>query len=87
MINKIYYPEQPYLLFSIGCKPSYSKYRNIISTNVVLSFASLVMAINIIKITCKLTIGLIKRSYLGGFRVNPSPTYVALVTILFQAFP
>lgn len=32
------------------------------------------------------TMGLIKRSYLGGFLVNPSPTYVTLVTILFHAF-
>lgn len=31
--------------------------------------------------------GRINRSYLGGFRVNPSPTYVTLVTILFHAFP
>lgn len=33
-----------------------------------------------------LTIGLIKRSYLGGFRVKPSPTKQTLVTIRFQAF-
>ena len=32
------------------------------------------------------TMGLMNRSYLGGFRVNPSPTYVTLVTILFHAF-
>ena len=30
--------------------------------------------------------GRTKRSYLGGFRVNPSPTKQTLVTILFQPF-
>jgi hypothetical protein len=30
--------------------------------------------------------GRINRSYLGGFRVNPSPTNVALVTTRFQLF-
>mmetsp|Transcript_1815 Transcript_1815/g.3305 ORF Transcript_1815/g.3305 Transcript_1815/m.3305 type:complete len:232 (-) Transcript_1815:192-887(-) len=30
-------------------------------------------------------IGLINRSYLGGFRVNPSPTKVTLVTIRFHS--
>ena len=28
-----------------------------------------------------------KRSNLGGFLVNPSPTYVTFVTIRFHAFP
>lgn len=32
------------------------------------------------------TIGRMKRSYLGGFRVKPSPTKQTLVTIRFQAF-
>lgn len=32
------------------------------------------------------TIGLMKRSYFGGFRVKPSPTKQTFVTILFQAF-
>ena len=31
-------------------------------------------------------IGLMNLSYLGGFRVKPSPTKQTLVTILFQAF-
>ena len=35
----------------------------------------------------KHTMGRINRSYFGGLRVNPSPTYVTLVTILFHAFP
>lgn len=38
------------------------------------------------QLCCGLTIGLIKRSYLGGFRVKPSPTKQTLVTIRFQAF-
>lgn len=38
------------------------------------------------KLCGDLTIGLIKRSYLGGFRVKPSPTKQTLVTIRFQAF-
>lgn len=33
-----------------------------------------------------LTIGLMKRSYFGGFRVKPSPTKQTFVTILFHAF-
>ena len=33
-----------------------------------------------------LTIGRMNLSYFGGFRVNPSPTNVTLVTIRFQAF-
>ena len=35
----------------------------------------------------RLTIGRMKRSNFGGFRVNPSPTKVTFVTIRFQAFP
>lgn len=35
---------------------------------------------------CCLTMGLMNLSYLGGLRVNPSPTKQTLVTILFQAF-
>ena len=35
----------------------------------------------------KLTMGLINLSYLGGFLVNPSPTKVTFVTILFQDLP
>ena len=31
--------------------------------------------------------GLINLSYLGGFLVNPSPTKVTFVTILFQDLP
>lgn len=35
---------------------------------------------------CHRTMGLMKRSYLGGLRVKPSPTKHTFVTILFQAF-
>ena len=31
-------------------------------------------------------LGLMKRSYLGGFRVKLGPTYVTLVTIRFHCF-
>lgn len=33
------------------------------------------------------TMGRMNLSYLGGFLVKPSPTYVTFVTIRFHAFP
>lgn len=43
-------------------------------------------AIKDTELSTDLTIGLMKRSYLGGLRVKPSPTKQTLVTILFHAF-
>ena len=45
------------------------------------------IAFEIQNVNHDLTMGLINLSNFGGFRVNPSPTYVTFVTILFQPFP